>query len=134
METIEIAIPQTWKGLPIKLSRIITTEDNRFLNNGDIAAFIQISNDPSNYIKSGDLICLETDSVGYDGHIYMYQPLVDTKGVKHVFLPISQFLERDEIVADNFSEVPIKGKMLCSFRGLSEGISFLNLTKEDSYD
>lgn len=134
MKTIEIAIPQTWKGLPIKLSRIITTEDNRFLNNGDIAAFIQISNDPSNYIKSGDLICLETDSEGFDGHIFKYEPVVDIKGVKHVFIPISQFLERNEIVVDDLSEAPIKGKMLCSFRGLSEGISFLDLTKEESYD
>ncbi len=33
MENIEVTIPQTWKGLPIKLSKIVTTKDNQFLNN-----------------------------------------------------------------------------------------------------
>ncbi|EPH89997.1 hypothetical protein D922_03372 [Enterococcus faecalis 06-MB-DW-09] len=134
MENLEVAIPQFWKGLPVRLSRIVTTDDNPYLNNGDFAAFIQILGDPSDFIKPGDLLCLETDSKGFEGHVFEYHVKVETKGVRHIFSPISQFLERDEIVIDDLSEVQIKGKLLCSFRGLSEGISFLDLGKEDIDD
>lgn len=131
MENIEVTIPQTWKGLPIKLSKIVTTKDNQFLNNGDIAAFIQIFGDPSDYIKSGDLLCLEVNTSGYDGHIFKYESIVEIIGIKHVFSPISQFMERKEIIVDDLSKVSIKGKILCSFRGLSEGISFLTMAQEE---
>ncbi len=108
MENIEVTIPQTWKGLPIKLSKIVTTKDNHFLNNGDIAAFIQIFGDPSDYIKSGDLLCLEANTSGYDGH-FKYEPVVEITGIKHVFHLFLSF-GRKEIIVDDLSKVSIREK------------------------
>jgi len=124
MENLLLGIPETWNELPIKLSRITTSEDNKYLMNDDIAMVVEFDpNDAGKYIKNGDIVTIETENEKFDYHAFLYQKI---KG-KHHFIPISNFENKTEFAVTNLNEIKILAKILGSFREISEKTSFIRI-------
>lgn len=129
MEEISIMIPTLWKGLPVKLQRVSTTPDNEILNHHDVALIVNLTDiNPMMYIKENDIVLLKSTDENYASHAFKYTTGISTKGKTHIFTPISGFLEREPLSYLTLDDVKILGKILCSFRSISEEIEYLSIS------
>lgn len=123
MEQLEVILPMFWKGLEVKLSKVATTSDNEWLSNEDTVALVKLpAGHAADYVKNGDVLLLETENKEYSSHAYHYSE--NKNNNTHVFSPLSVFLEKETIVVADLSEIKILGKILCSFKNISEEICF----------
>ncbi|EPI39914.1 hypothetical protein [Enterococcus faecalis] len=125
MEYSKVLLPNNWRGLPIYLSRIVTTDDNSYFRNNDIVACgVLKGTQYSDYVKNGDFVQLESTNEEFVGHVFRYELEVTQSGTLHHFLPTSKFLNAKEIIVKELSDITILSKVLFIFHELSEDIEF----------
>jgi hypothetical protein len=125
MQPLEIILQRTWQGLEVKLATITTTNDNEYLSSKDIAAYVDLPKESaSKYIKDNDILLLSTTETEFDSHAYLYNRKITSDKLIHTFTPISEFLKKETITTEKLNDVEIIGKLLCSFKNLSETINF----------
>jgi hypothetical protein len=125
MNNSNVTLPKLWRGLPIALSKITTTEDNIHFRNNEYIAHVELpSENQSIFLEEGDYVELEPTQEGFDGHVFQYHKEITQNGILHHFKPTSNFLNREEIIIEHLSELNILAKILFSFCELSEGIHF----------
>lgn len=131
MESVDITVPNHWKGLPVYLSSITTMSDNNSLNDEDIVLVASLINQNVRYfINDQDILLLKTKDKEFDAHAFKYNKIVNEDGTIHKFTPLSKFLGKKTFEATSINDVSIVGKVLCSFKGVSEEIKFKQLSEE----
>lgn len=125
MENSKVILPNNWRGLPIYLSRIVTTDDNKYFRNNDIVGWADLKGEKySDYVKNGDFVQLESLDEEFSGHVFRYELEVTQAGTLHHFLPTSNFLNAKEITVKKMSDITILSKVLFIFHEMSEDIKF----------
>ncbi|QXN86324.1 hypothetical protein KV134_08945 [Tetragenococcus halophilus] len=132
MESVYITLPNTWKGLPVHLSSITTTEDNRSLNNEDTVLVASLINqNVIDFISDYDVLLLKSKDEEFESHAFKYNKIVNEDSVTHKFTPLSKFLGKKTFEATSINDVSIIGKVLCSFKGVSEEIMFKQFNEDE---
>lgn len=132
MEMVDITVPNHWKGLPVYLSSITTMSDNDSLNNEDIVLVASLVNqNVMEFISDQDVLLLKSKDKEFDAHAFKYNKIVNEDSVTHKFTPLSKFLGKKTFEATSINDVSIVGKVLCSFKGVSEEIMFKQFNEDE---
>ncbi|MDN6664898.1 MAG: hypothetical protein L0L14_10335 [Tetragenococcus koreensis] len=132
MEPIDIVLPRTWKGLSVHLSSITTTDDSKILNNGDIVLVASlIDQNVIDFISDQDVLLLKSQDEEFESHAFNYNKIVNEDGVTHKFTPLSNFLNKKAFEAASINDVNVIGKVLCSFKNVSEEMRFKQFNDEE---
>lgn len=132
MEPIDIVLPHTWRGFPVHLSSITTTDDSKILNNGDIVLVASLNKqNVINFIRDKDVLLLESQNEEFESHAFEYNRIVNEDGMTHKFIPLSKFLDKKTFETTSINDVNIVGKVLCSFKNVSEEIQFKQFNDDE---